>query len=99
MPPVALERVAVQPSRLSEAACSALRSALGAEGVVEQREQRILHAAGKGYLALVRLRAGAPEATPDAVLRPGDEDELRAALAACSEHRVAVVPFGGGPSV
>jgi alkyldihydroxyacetonephosphate synthase len=99
MPPVALARVAVQPSRLSATARSALRSALGAERVIEQREQRILHATGKGYLDLVRLRAGAPEGMPDAVLRPRGEDELRAALAACSEHRVAVVPFGGGTSV
>ncbi|MHB1810364.1 MAG: FAD-binding oxidoreductase, partial [Solirubrobacteraceae bacterium] len=92
-------RVEVARSRLSGAARRALENALGTDGVGAQREERILHAAGKGYLDLVRMRAGEPEGTPDAVLCPASEEALRAALAACARHRVAVVPFGGGTSV
>jgi alkyldihydroxyacetonephosphate synthase len=33
------------------------------------------------------------------VLLPGDEDEIAAVLKFCAEHRIAVVPFGGGTSV
>ena len=36
---------------------------------------------------------------PDAVLLPGDEDEVEKILEFCSRHRIAVVPFGGGTSV
>src|SRR5690606_37893188 len=36
---------------------------------------------------------------PDAVLAPGSEDEITEILRYCSEHGIAVVPFGGGTSV
>ncbi len=62
-------------------------------------ETRILHAAGKSYPDLVRLRAGDCEQAPDAVVYPADHAEVAAVLAACTESQVAVVPFGGGTSV
>jgi len=58
-------------------------------------EARILHAGGKSYPDLVRMRSGALEAAPDAVAVPRTEHEVRAAL----DAGVAVVPFGGGTSV
>ena len=60
---------------------------------------RARHAAGRSYPDLVRLRAGDLEGAPDAVVRPGSAAEVAAVLEACSEARVAVVPFGGGTSV
>ena len=62
-------------------------------------EDRIRHAAGKGYPDLIRMRAAAHRAAPDAVLAPADADAVAAVLAACSNERIAVVPFGGGTSV
>ncbi len=61
--------------------------------------ERVVHAAGKGYPDLVRLRAGAPEGAPDAVLRPAGREQLRAVLDLCAQASVAVVPWGGGTSV
>ena len=63
------------------------------------REERVLHAAGKNYPDLVRLRNGDPSNAPDGVLYPADHDEVTRMLALCAEHGVAVVPFGGGTSV
>jgi alkyldihydroxyacetonephosphate synthase len=48
---------------------------------------------------LLRLRGGEADAAPDAVVLPGSHDEVLAVLRACTAHRVAVVPFGGGTSV
>ena len=62
-------------------------------------EDRIRHAAGRGYADLARLRSGRLEAAPDAVVLPADAAQLRAVLEACSAAGVAVVPFGGGTSV
>ncbi len=59
----------------------------------------MLHAAGKGYPDLVRLRAGEPEGAPDAVLHPSTHEQVRAVLELCARASVAVVPFGGGTSV
>jgi alkyldihydroxyacetonephosphate synthase len=97
--PVALANVQLEPSALSAQALAALRAIVGAEYVREDHAERVLHAAGKGYPDLVRLRAGTPEGAPDAVVLPGDASELAALLALCARSSIAVVPFGGGTSV
>jgi alkyldihydroxyacetonephosphate synthase len=97
--PVALGQVQLSPSTLPEPASAALREIVGAEGVRDDHGERVLHAAGKGYPDLVRLRAGRPEAAPDGVIRPADHEQLRAVLDLCARSSVAVVPWGGGTSV
>jgi alkyldihydroxyacetonephosphate synthase len=97
--PVAIEQVRIEPSRLSGEARATLAAAVGAPHVRDEHSERVLHAAGKGYPDLVRLRAGAPEGAPDAVVHPGSHAELRAVLEACGACSLAVVPFGGGTSV
>ena len=59
---------------------------------------RLMHAGGKSTPDLLRRRAIRQDA-PDAVVLPGSEDEVAALLDYCSQHRIAVVPFGGGSSV
>jgi len=98
-PPVALERVRLERSTLGEASVAELRAIVGPEGVRDDHYQRVLHAAGKGYPDLVRLRAGEPEGAPDAVVLPNDHAQVRAVLALCARASLAVVPFGGGTSV
>jgi alkyldihydroxyacetonephosphate synthase len=97
--PVALEEVRLPAPRLPEAARERLVAALGAEHVRDDREARVAHAAGRSYPDLVRLRSGDGSSAPDAVVTPGSAEQVGAALATCAEHRVAVVPFGGGTSV
>ena len=98
-PPVALARVRLPEALLDRDALARLRELLGAEGVREDRLERVLHAAGKGYPDLVRMRAGQPGEAPDAVAYPRDHEQLRALLELCARLSVAVVPFGGGTSV
>jgi alkyldihydroxyacetonephosphate synthase len=97
--PVALEQVELPESALPEPARARLRDAVGEANVRLDRVDRILHAAGKSYPDLVRLRAGDASSAPDAVVLPGSADEVAAVLAVCAEEGVAVVPFGGGTSV
>jgi alkyldihydroxyacetonephosphate synthase len=98
-PPPALDEVALAPSRLDGAARAALEAAVGAEHVRDDHESRVVHAAGKSTPDLLRWRSGATHDAPDAIVLPGSHDEVVAVLAACAEHGVAVVPFGGGSSV
>jgi len=98
------EPVALRDVRLPEPALPAevrerLVAAIGDEHVRDDRLARVTHAAGRGYHDLVRLRAGALEAAPDAVVYPADAGEVATVLRACAEEGVAVVPFGGGTSV
>lgn len=78
---------------------AALGDAVGAASVFSSNEDRLRHASGRGYVDLARMRGGALEAAPDAVVMPADTDALRRVLEICSSEGVAVVPFGGGTSV
>jgi alkyldihydroxyacetonephosphate synthase len=97
--PVPIEQVSVPDGRLPAPARERLAMAVGAEHVRDDREARISHAVGRSYPDLVRIRSGDASSAPDAVVLPGSAEQVAAVLAACAEHRVAVVPFGGGTSV
>ena len=97
--PVDLADVSLPASRLGAAARSRLEQTLGANGLRDDHEARVLHAAGKGYPDLFRLRTGNPEGAPDAVLYPASAHQVEELLAICADAAVAVVPFGGGTSV
>jgi alkyldihydroxyacetonephosphate synthase len=91
---------------LPAAAATALAAVVGAQHVRTDRTARLLHSGGKSTIDLLRRRRGqanpadpATLAAPDAVLLPASHDEVMAVLRCCAEHRVAVVPFGGGTSV
>jgi len=96
---VELADLVLPPSRLSPAAEGALAKAVGAEHVRTDAGSRARHSAGKSTPDLVGQRAGQVPNAPDAVVHPGSHDEVSAVLDACTEHRVTVVPFGGGTSV
>ena len=98
-PPVALEHVQLEQANVSDSQLAQLREILGAENVRDSHRERVLHAAGKGYPDLVRMRAGKPEGAPDAVLYPDSHEQIRAVLELCARSSLAVVPFGGGTSV
>jgi alkyldihydroxyacetonephosphate synthase len=96
---VELSEVAVAPTRIAAATRDALAAVVGADAVSDGHEARVAHAAGRSYPDLVRLRAGDAGGAPDAVVYPSDSGQLAPLLAACAEHGVAVIPFGGGTSV
>ncbi|WP_241481708.1 FAD-binding protein, partial [Nocardiopsis gilva] len=99
LPPVDEADVRLPSSALDATARAALESAVGAEHVRTDAPARLRHSGGKSTPDLLRRRAGDADPAPDAVVLPADHDEVLAVLRACAEHRVAVVPFGGGTSV
>ena len=98
--PVVLDEIAVPDGQLASATHQALASAVGGEEHVRtDAETRIRHTRGKSTPDLLRIRQGDVEDIPAAVVLPASHDEVLAVLRACAEHRLAVVPFGGGTSV
>lgn len=85
------------PARVTLPAARPL-PALGAAASATLRD-RLAHARGQGLPDLIRFRSGRLTAAPDAVVRPGDDAEVAAVLAACAAAGVRVVPWGGGTSV
>jgi alkyldihydroxyacetonephosphate synthase len=97
--PVAIGDISLRPGALEPRARQRLEEIVGPAGVRSDDVARILHSGGKSYLELVRMRAGAPSGSPDAVVFPASHEQVLAVLAAAAAERVAVVPFGGGTSI
>lgn len=91
--------VVLRPSALTEEDLAALAAVVGAGHLSTADADRLPRAGGKSTPDLLRRRSREPQDAPDAVVLPGDEDEIAALLALCSQRRIAVVPFGGGTSV
>ena len=100
------ESISLRAPRVSE---SAIQEALGrslverAEGqpvlIRTDKRARVLHAFGKSYRDLVRLRRGEIPNPPDAVVYPANEEQVVRLIQFCAENKFALIPFGGGSSV
>ncbi len=93
------DQVQLRPSALSQADQDALVGIVGAAYCRTADLDRLLHAGGKSTIDLLRRKDSCEQDAPDAVLLPGDDDAVAAILRYCSEHRIAVIPFGGGTNV
>jgi len=98
-PPVDINDTVLPASTLPEAAQAAIASVVGADNVSSSHDARVHHTRGFSTPDLLKLRSGDASDAPDAVVFPANHDEIVAVLKACSEHRIAVVPFSGGTSV
>ncbi|MBO0864630.1 MAG: FAD-binding oxidoreductase [Mycobacterium sp.] len=102
VPDLEADQVRLRPSALTEVDRDALAAIVGADYCRVDDRNRLLHAGGKSTLDLLRRKDSGVQDAPDAVLLPGGadgEDEIAAILRYCSQHGIAVVPFGGGTSV
>ena len=96
------DQVRLRPSALSPADHDALANIVGAEYCRTADHDRLLRAGGKSTIDLLRRKDSGVQDAPDAVLLPGDDSDdgdVAAILRYCSEHGIAVVPFGGGTNV
>ena len=93
------DQVALRPSQLAASHRDALAGIVGPDHCRVGDRDRLLHAGGKSTLDLLRRKDSGVQDAPDAVLLPGSDDEVADILRYCSQHGVAVVPFGGGTSV
>ena len=92
------DEVVLSPSALETRHRDALVAIVGSEFLRTGHSDRLLHAGGKSTLDLLRRKEIHQDA-PDAVVFPGNEDDIAAILDYCTKQRIAVVPFGGGTSV
>ena len=98
-PDLTPHEVRLRPSALSSDDAAALTAIVGPGHCVTDDAGRLLRAGGKSTLDLLRRRESGPQDAPDAVLLPGDEDQVASILRCCATRGIAVVPFGGGTSV
>ena len=70
-----------------------------ADQICDSRRERVIHAYGKGFRDLFRMRRGMAEGAPDLVLYPESEHDVLMTLRAAARHDVVVIPFGGGSNI
>src|SRR6202046_4614934 len=93
------DQVQLRPSALTTANREALAAIVGPGHCRVDDQDRLLHAGGKSTIDLLRRKDTGVQDAPDAVLLPGDDDAVLKILRYCSEHGIAVIPFGGGTNV
>ena len=76
-----------------------LEKICGNENVSKNDIDRANHSYGKYYNELLKLRLGIIENPPDLIVFPRNHDEVAQIIAICNQHKIPVVPFGGGSSV
>jgi alkyldihydroxyacetonephosphate synthase len=98
-PELGITEVRLRPSVLSARDRDAMAIIVGPDNCATDDHARLLRAGGKSTPDLLRRADREPQDAPDAVVTPGTDDEVAAVLRYCSDHSIAVVPFGGGTSV
>lgn len=95
----AIEDATLAASRLPTESREALAAVVGESAVLDDPAARAEHAGGQSYSDIVRRRHGDASEAPDAIVVPASAGEIAEILRICTEHKIAVVPWGGGTSV
>src|ERR1700728_3597620 len=98
-PAVPLEAVQLAEAIRHDAFVAGLCGTLRSDQICDSRWERVIHAYGKGFRDLFRMRRGMAEGAPDLVLYPENEDDVLTVLRAAAHHDVVVIPFGGGSNI
>ncbi|MGZ4165811.1 MAG: FAD-binding oxidoreductase [Solirubrobacteraceae bacterium] len=97
--PVPFADLPVPEPALPDELRGALERAVGADFVSLDRLDRVVHARGKSLRDLILQRRGELRRLPDAVVRPGTEEEVAAVMRAVLDGDGVLIPFGGGSSI
>lgn len=98
-PPVPLDAVHLPEAIRHERFVAELRASVRADQICDSRRERVIHAYGKGFRDLFRMRRGLADGAPDLVLYPENEHDVLLTLRAAARHDVVVIPFGGGSNI
>lgn len=98
-PSVPLDALSPSEVRLTSKQIDALKARCAPDRVRTSAYERIYHATGRSYHDLLRLRTGAIDTFPDAIVYPETHREVEQIVAFADAHDLALIPFGGGSSV
>jgi alkyldihydroxyacetonephosphate synthase len=98
-PHVPIEAVQLREAIRHDGFLAEVRRGMRADQICDSRRERVIHAYGKGFRDLFRMRRGMAEGAPDLVLYPESENDVLMTLRAAARHDVVVIPFGGGSNI
>ena len=88
------DKISIQESVILQ-----FKNICGDANVFSTKEERATHAYGKHFLELLKLRLGIIDNPPDLVIYPNNSEEILRIVQICNNHRIPIIPFGGGSSV
>jgi alkyldihydroxyacetonephosphate synthase len=94
-----LASIELPEARRDERFLAQLHSFLAPTQISDHAKERVVHAYGKGFRDLFRLRRGVATGAPDLVVYPQSENEVCLILRAALTRDVVVIPFGGGSNI
>jgi len=94
-----VEKIDFPPQTLNRAYLTAIARDLRADQIKTDKMERLIHAYGKSFRDLLRMRLGIVEAAPDCVVYAESESDVEAAVKLAVEHDVVLIPFGGGSNI
>lgn len=98
-PPVSINDIEMPRQNLNEAFFTAIKDKLRPEQIHTDKKDRLVHAYGKSFRDLWRIRRGIVDFAPDCIIYPESEEEVVTLLTAATEHQVIIIPFGGGSNI
>ena len=98
-PPVKFDDVHLPAVKENVPFVAALRDALSDDQFSVDKKDRLIHAAGKAFRDLFRLRRGQVDFAPDLVVYPASEADVVAIVKAAHGHNAVLIPFGGGTNI
>ncbi len=98
-PPISINSIELPKQNLNENFFSAIKDAIRPDQIHTDKKDRLIHAYGKSFRDLWRIRRGLVEASPDCVIYPETEDDVVRIVQAASANDVIVIPFGGGSNI
>lgn len=94
-----LDTIQLPAPCINERLISKLRSFLAPNQIFDAPKERVVHAYGKGFRDLFRLRQGVASGAPDLVVYPESERDVCLTLRAAVECDAVIIPFGGGSNI
>ena len=96
--PMSLDDLPIPAPLISDQLLAELTDAVGADNVVQDDLDRIVHTYGKSARDLLRIRAGDIPRAPDVVIYPGNEAEVQLIVDRAVAADAVIIPYGGGTS-
>jgi alkyldihydroxyacetonephosphate synthase len=94
-----LDALQIPEALVDERFTANIRSFLSPDQISNSAKERVIHAYGKGFRDLFRLRRGEIAGAPDLIIYPESERDVCLTIRAASERNVTIIPFGGGSNI
>src|SRR5262249_37071962 len=99
IPPVAEKDIVLPPQRSDADFERTVRARFKDDQIRTDSHDRLVHAYGKSFPDLFRIRRGEVKRCPDLVLYPDNHDEVEFLVREAARRQVRLIPFGGGTNI